>query len=118
MGKVLLAGLREDEQRAVLRRVDFAQRGPNTLVEAEDLLRELGRVARAGLAVNNEELAYGLRSIAAPVRSQPGDVVAAINLAVHRTMVSLDALVAHLGPPLKRTAEAISLRLGHAPARA
>jgi IclR family pca regulon transcriptional regulator len=115
MGKVLLAGLREDEQRAVLRRVDFAQRGPNTLVEAEDLLRELRRVERAGLAVNNEELAYGLRSIAAPVRSQPGDVVAAINLAVHRTMVSLDALVAHLGPPLKKTAEAISARLGYAP---
>ena len=118
MGKVLLAGLPEDEQRAVLKRVDFAQRGPNTLVGPEDLLRELRRVARAGLAVNNEELAYGLRSIAAPVRSQPGDVVAAINLAAHRSMVSLDALVAHLGPPLKRTAEAISARLGYAPARA
>jgi IclR family pca regulon transcriptional regulator len=113
MGKVLLAGLPADEQRDVLERVDFDQRGPNTLTEREELLLELQRVARAGLAVNNEELAYGLRSIAAPVRSGTGDVVAAINLAVHRTMVSLDALVAHLGPPLKRTADAISSRLGH-----
>jgi IclR family pca regulon transcriptional regulator len=113
MGKVLLAGLPADEQRDVLERVDFDQRGPNTLTEREELLLELLRVARAGLAVNNEELAYGLRSIAAPVRSGTGDVVAAINLAVHRTMVSLDALVAHLGPPLKRTADAISSRLGH-----
>ena len=32
-----------------------------------------------GLAVNNEELAYGLRSIAAPVWSQTGEVVAAIH---------------------------------------
>ena len=46
--------------------------------------------ATAGLAVNNEELAYGLRSIAVPVRRQTGEVVAAINLAVHRSMVSLD----------------------------
>jgi DNA-binding IclR family transcriptional regulator len=52
-----------------------------------------------------------LRSIAAPVYAQSGEVAAAINLAVHRTMVSLDALVAHLGPPLKRTASAISVRL-------
>jgi IclR family pca regulon transcriptional regulator len=113
MGKVLLAGLSEDEQRAVLDRVDFDQRGPNTLTGRDELLRELAHVARVGLAMNNEELAYGLRSIAAPVTSGSGDVVAAINLAVHRTMLSLDALVAHLGPPLKRTAAAISSRLGH-----
>jgi IclR family pca regulon transcriptional regulator len=112
MGKVLLAGLALDEQRAVLDRVDFDQRGPNTLTARKELLAELERVARAGLAVNNEELAYGLRSIAAPVASGSGEVVAAINLAVHRTMLSLDALVAHLGPPLKRTAAAISQRLG------
>ena len=74
--------------------------------------RRLERVRVTGLAVNNEELAYGLRSIAAPVRS-PGEVVAAINLAVHRTMVSLDSLVAHLGPPLKRTAAEISARIGY-----
>jgi len=113
MGKVLLAGLSEDEQRAVLDRVDFDQRGPNTLTEREGLVRELAHVARVGLAMNNEELAYGLRSIAAPITSGSGEVVAAINLAVHRTMLSLDALVAHLGPPLKRTATAISSRLGH-----
>jgi IclR family pca regulon transcriptional regulator len=113
MGKVLLAGLPVDEQGAVLAGVDFDQRGPNTLVAREELMLELEHVARAGLAVNNEELAYGLRSIAAPIRGQTGGAVAAINLAVHRSMVSLDALVAHLGPPLKRTAESISARLGH-----
>jgi IclR family transcriptional regulator, pca regulon regulatory protein len=42
---------------------------------------ELDRVRASGLAVNNEELAYGLRSIAVPVRDASGDVVAAINLA-------------------------------------
>ena len=69
----------------------------------------------AGLAVNNEELAYGLRSIAAPVRSQSGDVVAAINLAVHRSMVSVEDLVANLGPTLRRAAAEISARIGYRP---
>ena len=37
--------------------------------------------------MNDEELAYGLRSIAAPIHSHSGEVLAALNLAVHRTMV-------------------------------
>jgi IclR family transcriptional regulator, pca regulon regulatory protein len=117
MGKVLLANLEPEQQRAALKQVRFAQRGPNTLTAKDDLLKELERVRTAGIAVNNEELAYGLRSIAAPIRSQSGEVVAAINLAVHRSMVSLDSLVAHLGPPLLRTAAEISARIGYGQAR-
>jgi IclR family pca regulon transcriptional regulator len=113
MGKVLLAGLEPARQREVLEDVQFTQRGPNTLTELTDLLAELARVGSAGLAVNNEELAYGLRSIAAPIRSQTGEVVAAINLAVHRTMVSLDSLVADLGPRVRNTAAEISAHLGY-----
>jgi len=114
MGKVLLAHLDAEELESVLAQVRFAPRGPNTLTGKEQLLKELGRVRTAGLAVNNEELAYGLRSIAAPVRRQNGEVVAAINLAVHRSMVSLDQLVAHLGPMLKHAAEEISARVSYA----
>jgi IclR family pca regulon transcriptional regulator len=117
MGKVLLANLDPEQQRAALKQVRFAQRGPNTLTAKDDLLKELERVRTAGIAVNNEELAYGLRSIAAPIRSQSGEVVAAINLAVHRSMVSLDSLVAHLGPPLLRTAAEISARIGYGQVR-
>jgi len=49
------------------------------------------------------------------VRDRNGDVWAAINLAAHRSMVSLDALVAKLGPLLKRTADEISARSGYRP---
>ncbi len=71
------------------------------------------RVRATGVAVNNEELAYGLRSIAAPIRSRSGDVVAALNLAVHRSMVSIDDLIERYGPPVKRTADVISAEIGH-----
>ena len=118
MGKVLLADLPPAEIHDVLERTQFAQRGPNTLTAEAALLEELAHVRATGLAVNNEELAYGLRSIAAPVRSQTGEVVAAINLAVHRTMVSFDELLARLGPPLERKAAQISERIGYARSRA
>ena len=117
MGKVLLAGLPDDERKAALDRIVLTQRGPNTLTRKTSLAAELARVAELGLAVNNEELAYGLRSIAAPVRSQAGHVVAAINLAAHRSMVSLEDLVAGLGPPLRRTAAEISARIAYGPVR-
>ena len=68
-----------------------------------------------GVAVNNEELAFGLRSIAVPVRGRSGEVVAAINLAVHRSWVSMDDLLKRLGPTLRTTAATISARAGYRP---
>jgi IclR family transcriptional regulator, pca regulon regulatory protein len=115
MGKVLLAFLPTPEREDALGGVRFMRRGPNTLTTKAGLLAELELVREQGLAVNNEELAYGLRSIAVPVRSRDGGVVAAINLAAHRTMVSMDDLVAGLGPVLRRTAVAISAELGFRP---
>jgi IclR family transcriptional regulator, pca regulon regulatory protein len=115
MGKVLLAFLPDDEQRERLERIEFVERGPNTLASPELLAAELARVRAAGMAVNNEELAYGLRSMAVPVRGQGGEVVAAINCAVHRTAASIGDLVERLGPTLQRTAADISAQIGYRP---
>jgi IclR family pca regulon transcriptional regulator len=115
MGKVLLAFLPRDELDALLGSVQFTRRGPNTITSKSRLIRELERVRAHELAVNNEELAYGLRSMATPVRSQSGEVVAAINIAVHRSLVSLDDLVKNLAEPLKQAAADIRSRLGFEP---
>jgi IclR family pca regulon transcriptional regulator len=113
MGKILLAYLPTDDRNALLDQMTLLQRGPNTLTARRALLAELDHVRARGLAINNEELAYGLRSIAAPVCSEAGTVAAAINLAVHSSMVSMDQLVERLGGPLKRTAADISARIGY-----
>jgi len=112
LGKVLLAHLPDRELRPALESLELVRRGPNTLTSKRALVLELQRVRNDGLAVSNEELAFGLRSIAAPVRTMTGEVVAAINLAVHRSMVSLEDLVANLAPALRRTANEISEHLG------
>jgi len=112
MGKVLLADLNVDELEERLERMELAQRGPNTITSPSRLREELARVRRDGMAVNDEELAYGLRSIAVAVRGAEGNAVAAINLAAHRSLVSLECLIGGLGPPLLGTARAISSRLG------
>jgi IclR family transcriptional regulator, pca regulon regulatory protein len=115
MGKVLLAGLEPEELEARLDATALTKRGPNTITARARLLQELEQVRDRGLAVNNEELAYGLRSIAVPVRGQDGVVVAAINLAVHRSLVSMEDLVVRLAPRLTATAREISTRIGYRP---
>jgi IclR family pca regulon transcriptional regulator len=113
MGKVLLAYLAPKRRAALLDGLPLGKRGPNTLTSRKALEAELAAIRERGLALNNEELAYGLRSIAAPVRGPGGDVVAAINLAVHSSMVSMRDLVARLGASLQRTAAEISSQVGY-----
>jgi len=115
MGKVLLAFLPPGCRVEILDRIDLLDRGPNTITTRAKLVSELERVRAAGAAVNNEELAYGLRSIAVPVRGQDGEVVAAINLAVHRSTASIEDLVARLSPRLHRASTGISALLGYRP---
>jgi IclR family pca regulon transcriptional regulator len=113
MGKVLLAHLPDREREAALAHTDFSRRGPNTITTAATLEKELVHVRCSGFALNDEELAYGLRSMAMPIRTQTGEVTAAINLAAHRSMISIDDLVARLSPALRHTADEISARLGY-----
>ena len=75
----------------------------------------LARVRHNGIAVNDEELAAGLRSVAAPVRDRTGRVVAAVNIAIHLTVwnASVESVVSRLEGPLRHTVAEISERLGH-----
>ena len=113
MGKAILAFLDDAHREALIERIEFTPRGPNTLTDKHAFRDELTRIRARGVAVNDEELAYGLRSIAAPIHSHSGEVVAALNLAVHRTMVAMDELIARFGPAVTRTARDISHGLGH-----
>ena len=110
---MLLAFLPSEELEGALTRIAFDRRGPNTIVTPDALMSELRRVREAGFAISNEELAYGLRSIAAPVLSREGRAVAAINLAVHSSMASVEDLAANLGERLRRAAADVSEHLGY-----
>ena len=113
MGKVLLAFLPDERGAEALAKLQLTKRGPNTITSRAALRAELGQVCARGYAVNNEELAHGLRSVAVPVRGRADEVEAAINLAVHRSWVSIEDLVQQYLPALQRTAAAIAVRAGH-----
>ncbi|TMK24610.1 MAG: IclR family transcriptional regulator [Actinobacteria bacterium] len=113
MGKILLAHLPEPEQRELLGNLKLSKHGPNTITSKKALREELDEVREEGFAVNDEELAPDLYSIAAPVRNEARDVVAAINVAAPSSMISLEEMVDALTPHLLSTADRISARLGY-----
>ena len=61
-----------------------------------------------GWVVTDQQLALGIRSVAAPVRDGDGNVVAAVNVNAHAAETTVDTLVDHHLPLLLRTASAIS----------
>ena len=112
IGKLLLADLPAAEQRDLIAELKLARRGPRTITSRAALRRELAQILADGLATGDEELAPGLLEIAAPVRSQTHDLLAAVSLIAHRSTLSLEQLVNHLGPHLISTADRISAQVG------
>jgi IclR family pca regulon transcriptional regulator len=113
MGKLLLANVPESDRRELIAAIKVTKRGPNTITSKRALRAELEEVQAAGFAVNDQELAPELYTIAAPVRNEAREVVAAINLAAHSSIISLEEMVDALGPHLVSTADRISARLGY-----
>jgi IclR family pca regulon transcriptional regulator len=113
MGKLLLADLGEAERAKLLESESWASLGPHTIVEPRAFSVELRKIKSRGWAAQDEELAAGLRSVAAPVRDSSARVVAAINVAVPATRVSMDELTRDLLPRLLQSAELISALAGY-----
>lgn len=113
IGKMLLAHLPEDQQRDILAEIKPSKHGPNTIIAKKALRAVLEGVREEGLATDDQEFAPGLVAIAAPIRNEDRDVVAAINLAAHTERISLEELVDGLSPHLISTADRISARLGY-----
>jgi len=113
MGKLLLAHLPEAEQRDLIAQMKLTKHGPNTITSKKALRRELRQIRVAGLAASDQELAVELFGIAAPIRNEAREVIAAVNMAAHSSMISLEEMADALGPHLLSTADRISARLGH-----
>jgi IclR family pca regulon transcriptional regulator len=108
LGKVLLAGLPPAQVERVLAEPSRSpvqarwQPGP---AEREAALRE---VRARGWSLTDEQLALGIRSIAAPLRDGDGRVIAAMNVTVHAAETSVEALTGEYLPLLLHAASAIS----------
>jgi IclR family transcriptional regulator, pca regulon regulatory protein len=112
IGKLLLAYLDEADLAERITDASFsANRGPNAKLSLAELREELRTIRDQGWAMQDEELAYGLRSVAAPITSPDGRVIAGVNLAVQARDWSTQRIIRELRPAVLATTAEISALL-------
>jgi IclR family pca regulon transcriptional regulator len=107
MGRAILAFLPEKEADAILDKSDLRPVTAHTMTDRRRIKAELQRIRARGYSINDQEMAVGLRGVAAPILSGSGRPVAAINLSIPRPFGAgeVDRVLA---PRLLETAGAIS----------
>lgn len=113
MGRVLLAGLPEAELKRYLRETEFKQLTPLTVIAPARLRVLINQARESGFAVNDQEMELGLRSIAVPVTTRDGTVVAALNIATSSVRTSYVEMEKNFLPVLRAAAGKISDLLAH-----
>ena len=114
-GKALLA-FQPEEFVAALLKEGVPARTPNTITDPKALIRDLVAIRARGYAVDNEESEVGMRSVAAPIRTHSGGVIASLSIAGPTHRVSKKTLMTY-AREVVQAADAISQRLGYQPAR-
>jgi IclR family transcriptional regulator, pca regulon regulatory protein len=111
MGRVLLSALSEKEQNERLGEVDLQKLTSLTITSRLKLREELRKVGRQGWSIVDQELEFGLRAIAVPIRNRAGVVTAAMNLGCHAGRVSVETMTEKFLPILKDASAQITAAL-------
>jgi IclR family pca regulon transcriptional regulator len=108
LGKVLLAALPPEEVERVLAEPSRSGITPRIVPGGEERAATLREVRARGWALTDEELAAGIRSVAAPLRDGDGRVIASLNVNTHAAETPVEVLTGEYLPLLLQTAGAIS----------
>ncbi len=100
MGRVLLAALPETTARGVIEASDLTPRTAYSLTDPAEIMAKLAQIRRDGFALIDQEVEIGLRSIAVPLISSQGQVVAALNTGVAAVQDRVENLVSLYLPAL------------------
>lgn len=83
IGKALLSMLPEEEARARLSAVALPKPTAKTIIDVDELLRELAKVRERGYALDDEEYMLGCRCVGVPLISEPAaDLYSAISVTI------------------------------------
>jgi IclR family transcriptional regulator, acetate operon repressor len=109
-GKAILSALPEEQREALVKSLTLAPLTPNTITTRRQLLAELEASAQRGYAVDDEEIALGVRCVGAPVVDAAGRVRGAISVAGPAYRLSR-ARLDLLGPEVAEAARRVGAQL-------
>jgi IclR family pca regulon transcriptional regulator len=113
MGRVLLAGLPDDDLTSYLSSLQAEPLTDRTVISPDDLHATITRARADGYALVDQELEQGLRSIAAPIHNSRGRVIAALNVSAHASRSTPTSLRTEALPHLQQAAAQITTALTH-----
>lgn len=108
LGRMLLAGLPDDEVQRRLKASPRKALTRHTVIDVDVLLGKVQQARRQGWCLINQELEEGLISMAAPLTDRSGRTVAALNISGQANRTSARLMQETLLPPLLAAAQAIS----------
>ncbi|MFK7793252.1 MAG: IclR family transcriptional regulator C-terminal domain-containing protein [Devosiaceae bacterium] len=110
-GRVLLAGLPEDQWGAMLREIPFVHKTERTVTDRAAFREILKDVRSKGWSLVDQELETGLMSIAVPLYLSSGVMAGAINVGVPTIRMSTRDMVDEILPKLQDTVGKINRAL-------
>ena len=111
MGRILLAYLPAEQLEQYLAKVNLIPHTNRTITSAEKLRLTLRNIRRNGYAICDQEYEVGLRSLAVPVFSSSGRVVATLNLSGNAPRLSVLEMQSRFLAPLRNAASELSVFL-------
>jgi IclR family pca regulon transcriptional regulator len=111
MGRVLLAYLPTEQLEQYLAKVNLTPHTTRTVTSVEKLRLALRNVRRNGYALVDQEFEVGLRSLAVPIYSISGRVVATMNLSGNAPRLSVLEMQSRYLAPLRNAANELSVFL-------
>lgn len=112
VGKCIAAYMPVRRQQELIKRIDFEQYSPNTILDAETFEAELEQIRKEGFAVNNCEEIMSVHGIAAPIFGPDGNVSASICIWCPVSRTPREKLLGWK-TLLVESAQKISARLGY-----
>jgi IclR family pca regulon transcriptional regulator len=82
LGKVLLAGLSNEELNKRIDKIEFYPITPKTILSKKKLRQEITETKERGYSICDQELSLDMYSIAVPLLDKRGEVVAAVNVSM------------------------------------
>jgi IclR family KDG regulon transcriptional repressor len=112
VAKIFLAFMTDKKIDRILSSYELTAYTDRTITDIDQLKAELRTIAADGIAYDDEEFLIGLRSAAAPIRGESGNMFASVSYLAPSSRVS-SLKMKQLGPLVKTCALSISRVLGY-----
>jgi DNA-binding IclR family transcriptional regulator len=111
LGKAILSEFPQDYVEDVIDRHGLARQTPNTITDRQELLEELERIRKQGVAYDREEILEGMQCIATSVITQEGDLLGAVSVTGPNSRMQQDRLENELADRVEHTANVIEINV-------